>query len=120
MTETSTSRSSSSTAAVVVPPNVAAVSLFGPADAYLRTVESAFPDVDLVARGNEITFTLGKGRHVNASDCARILLGGRSDLHSTCQQHFPETPRDTRCGKADRGAYGGNMPGFKEVFRPGS
>jgi phosphate starvation-inducible PhoH-like protein len=70
MTETSTSRSASSTASVVVPPNVAAVSLFGPADAYLRTVESAFPDVDVVARGNEITFS---GPAADVADVERLL-----------------------------------------------
>ncbi|MGQ0623474.1 MAG: PhoH family protein [Sporichthyaceae bacterium] len=42
---------------IVVPPGVPMVGLLGPGDEYLRTVEAAFPAVDFLARGNEITLT---------------------------------------------------------------
>jgi phosphate starvation-inducible PhoH-like protein len=57
MTETTASSHSTAASSVVVPPNVPAVSIFGPADAFLRIVEDAFPTVDVVARGNEIAFS---------------------------------------------------------------
>jgi phosphate starvation-inducible PhoH-like protein len=40
---------------IVVPPAVSMVGLLGSGDAYLRTVERAFPALDFLARGNEIT-----------------------------------------------------------------
>ncbi|MGQ0465754.1 MAG: PhoH family protein [Sporichthyaceae bacterium] len=42
---------------IVVPPAVPMVGLLGTGDEYLRTVERAFPNVDVLARGNEITLT---------------------------------------------------------------
>jgi len=42
---------------IVVPPAVPMVGLLGTGDEYLRTVERAFPQLDLHARGNEITVT---------------------------------------------------------------
>jgi phosphate starvation-inducible PhoH-like protein len=42
---------------IVVPPAVPMVGLLGTGDEYLRTVERAFPDVDFLARGNEINVT---------------------------------------------------------------
>jgi phosphate starvation-inducible PhoH-like protein len=39
---------------IVVPPSVPMVGLLGSGDEYLRTVERAFPDVDFLARGNEV------------------------------------------------------------------
>ncbi len=49
MTETSATQHK-----IVVPPSVPMVGLLGSGDEYLRTVERAFPDVDFLARGNEI------------------------------------------------------------------
>ncbi len=40
---------------LVIPPEVSMVSLLGPADELLRVVERAFPRVDVLVRGNEIT-----------------------------------------------------------------
>jgi phosphate starvation-inducible PhoH-like protein len=40
---------------IVVPPAVSMVGLLGTGDEYLRAVERAFPTVDILARGNEIT-----------------------------------------------------------------
>ncbi|MGQ0630740.1 MAG: PhoH family protein [Sporichthyaceae bacterium] len=42
---------------IIVPAGVPMVGLLGPGDEYLRTVERAFPAVDFLARGNEITLT---------------------------------------------------------------
>src|ERR1700742_4067204 len=42
---------------IVVPPAVSMVGLLGAGDEYLRTVERSFPDLDFLARGNEITVT---------------------------------------------------------------
>jgi phosphate starvation-inducible PhoH-like protein len=42
---------------IVVPPSVPMVGLLGSGDEYLRTVERAFPDVDFLARGNEVRVT---------------------------------------------------------------
>src|SRR5919112_6658419 len=42
---------------IVVAPDVPMVSLLGPADELLRTIEHAFPRVDVLVRGNEITVT---------------------------------------------------------------
>lgn len=56
MTETAADRPQASTT-IVVPASQQMVSLLGPEDAYLRLVEEAFPDADLLARGNEITIT---------------------------------------------------------------
>jgi len=42
---------------IVVPASQPMVSLLGPQDAHLRQVEAAFPSVDILARGNEITVT---------------------------------------------------------------
>lgn len=86
MTETSTPRTASSTASVVVPPNIAAVSVFGPSDDYLRTIEAAFPNVDLVARGNEITFS---GAPDDVDDIQR-LLGDLITIVRTGQGLSPE------------------------------
>jgi phosphate starvation-inducible PhoH-like protein len=55
---------------VVVPPNVASVSVFGPADSFLKVVEDAFPDVAFVARGNRIAF---EGPDLDVADVERIL-----------------------------------------------
>jgi phosphate starvation-inducible protein PhoH and related proteins len=70
MTETTASPVQPSTTAVVVPPNIAAVSLFGPSDAYLRRVEDAFPALEIVARGNQITLT---GPADDVADAQRLL-----------------------------------------------
>jgi phosphate starvation-inducible protein PhoH and related proteins len=51
MTETAT------TEKIVVPASVPMVGLLGSSDEYLRTVERAFPGVDILARGNELTLT---------------------------------------------------------------
>ncbi|HEY3604986.1 MAG TPA: PhoH family protein, partial [Sporichthyaceae bacterium] len=40
---------------IVVPPAVSMAGLLGTGDEYLRAVERAFPTVDILARGNEIT-----------------------------------------------------------------
>jgi phosphate starvation-inducible PhoH-like protein len=40
---------------IVVPPAVSMVGLLGTGDEYLRAVERAFPTVDILARGNELT-----------------------------------------------------------------
>ena len=42
---------------IVVPPSVPMVSLLGPRDELLRTIERAFPRLDIHVRGNEITIT---------------------------------------------------------------
>jgi phosphate starvation-inducible protein PhoH and related proteins len=42
---------------IVVPPEVAMVSLLGARDELLRVLERAFPQVDVLVRGNEITVT---------------------------------------------------------------
>jgi len=42
---------------IVVAPDVPMVSLLGPGDELLRTIEHAFPRVDVLVRGNEITVT---------------------------------------------------------------
>src|SRR3954469_17868292 len=42
---------------IVIAPDVAMVSLLGPGDELLRTIEHAFPKVDVHVRGNEITVT---------------------------------------------------------------
>src|SRR3954462_5337445 len=49
MAETTTAENT-----IVVPPSVPMVGLLGSGDEYLRTVERAFPDVDFLARGNEV------------------------------------------------------------------
>src|SRR3954452_11057671 len=42
---------------IVIAPDVAMVSLLGPADELLRTIERAFPRLDVPVRGNEINVT---------------------------------------------------------------
>ncbi|WP_462417756.1 PhoH family protein [Kytococcus sp. Marseille-QA3725] len=42
------------TSVVTLPEGVSLVSLWGPQDQLLRTIERAFPDVDLLARGDEL------------------------------------------------------------------
>src|SRR5919107_772190 len=42
---------------IVVAPDVPMVSLLGPGDELLRTIERAFPRVDVHVRGNEMTVT---------------------------------------------------------------
>ena len=42
---------------LVISPDVPMVALLGPADALLRTIERAFPQLDVLVRGNEITAT---------------------------------------------------------------
>jgi phosphate starvation-inducible PhoH-like protein len=42
---------------IVVPASIAMVSLLGSGDELLRVVEGAFPDVDVLARGNELRLT---------------------------------------------------------------
>mgnify|MGYP007123213250 CR=1 FL=1 len=44
-------------ATITVPASLDMVTLLGPADELLRVVESAFPEVDVHVRGNEITVT---------------------------------------------------------------
>ena len=46
---------------IVVPPEVAMVSLLGARDELLRVLERAFPQVDVLVRGNEITVTGAAG-----------------------------------------------------------
>jgi phosphate starvation-inducible PhoH-like protein len=46
-----------STTKIVVPASQSMVALLGPGDAHLRTVEKAFPTVEIHARGNEINVT---------------------------------------------------------------
>ena len=43
------------TQTIVVPPDVPMVTLLGARDEILRTIERAFPQVDIHVRGNEIT-----------------------------------------------------------------
>ena len=59
MTQSDTERSSRPrpTHTVVVPDDVPMVSLLGPGDELLRTVERAFPQVDVHVRGNEFRLT---------------------------------------------------------------
>ncbi|RKS73903.1 phosphate starvation-inducible protein PhoH [Motilibacter peucedani] len=45
------------TSSIVVPASQPMVALLGPADELLRVVERAFPAVDILVRGNEITLT---------------------------------------------------------------
>lgn len=45
------------TAVLEVPVSVSMVSLLGSGDEYLRAVESGFPEVDVLARGNRLTMT---------------------------------------------------------------
>src|SRR5689334_22269515 len=45
------------TTKIVVPASQPMVALLGPGDAHLRTVERAFPQVEVHVRGNEITLT---------------------------------------------------------------
>ncbi len=42
---------------VPVPDNALLPALFGPADSHLRQIEAAFPDTDILVRGNQITLT---------------------------------------------------------------
>jgi phosphate starvation-inducible PhoH-like protein len=46
---------------IVVPPDVQMVSLLGPRDELLRTVERAFPKLDVRVRGNEVTVVGASG-----------------------------------------------------------
>ncbi|MDP9220919.1 MAG: PhoH family protein [Actinomycetota bacterium] len=46
---------------IVIPPTVQMVNLLGPRDELLRTVERAFPKLDVRVRGNEITLVGGGG-----------------------------------------------------------
>jgi phosphate starvation-inducible PhoH-like protein len=46
---------------IVVPPEVAMVSLLGARDELLRVLERAFPEVDVLVRGNEVTLTGAAG-----------------------------------------------------------
>jgi phosphate starvation-inducible PhoH-like protein len=46
---------------IVIPPTVQMVSLLGPRDELLRTVERAFPKLDVRVRGNEFTLVGGGG-----------------------------------------------------------
>jgi phosphate starvation-inducible PhoH-like protein len=55
---------------IVVPPEVAMVSLLGARDEVLRTVERAFPQADVHVRGNEITLT---GPHGEVALVERLL-----------------------------------------------
>ena len=56
MSQTASERPQAATT-IVVPASQQMVSLLGPEDAFLRLVENAFPRVDILARGNEITIT---------------------------------------------------------------
>ncbi len=56
MSQTASDRPQAATT-IVVPASQQMVSLLGPEDAYLRLVEKAFADADILARGNEITVT---------------------------------------------------------------
>ena len=49
------------TTKIVVPAAQSMVALLGPGDAYLRTLERAFPSVELHVRGNEMTLTGAQG-----------------------------------------------------------
>ena len=55
---------------IVVPSDVAMVSLLGAGDEFLRTVELAFPRADVHVRGNEITIT---GPHGEVALVERLL-----------------------------------------------
>ncbi len=55
---------------IVVPPEVAMVSLLGARDEVLRTVERAFPRADVHVRGNEVTVT---GPHGEVALVERLL-----------------------------------------------
>ncbi len=46
---------------ITVPPAIAMVALLGPHDENLRTIEAAFPSVNITVRGNEITL---RGPHI--------------------------------------------------------
>jgi phosphate starvation-inducible protein PhoH and related proteins len=48
---------------IVIPPTVAMVNLLGPRDELLRTVERAFPKLDVRVRGNEVTL-VGPGGEI--------------------------------------------------------
>ena len=56
MTDTAAERPRAQTT-IIVPNSQPMVALLGTSDEYLRLVEDAFPDADLMARGNEITVT---------------------------------------------------------------
>jgi phosphate starvation-inducible PhoH-like protein len=58
------------TLSIVVPPAIPMVALVGPHDAYLRSIESAFPELSFTARGNEI---LIKGDHHLASKSELLI-----------------------------------------------
>jgi phosphate starvation-inducible PhoH-like protein len=57
MTSIDSTDSASTQQRSVVPPSIPMVSVLGSGDALLRVVEAQVPDVDVLVRGNEVTFT---------------------------------------------------------------
>jgi phosphate starvation-inducible protein PhoH and related proteins len=55
---------------IIVPSSISMVSLLGSGDAYLRAIERAFPTVDILVRGNEITLT---GRPADMALVERLI-----------------------------------------------
>jgi phosphate starvation-inducible PhoH-like protein len=74
-------------ARIAIPNSQPMVALLGPQDEYLRLVEAAFPDADLLVRGNEITIT------GSASDAGIIetLIGEMLAVLRTGQALTPES-----------------------------
>jgi len=52
-----TSATAAISATIVVPPSQPMVTVVGSGDQLLRTIESLFPDIDILVRGNELTVT---------------------------------------------------------------
>ncbi len=52
-----TSATAAISATIVVPPSQPMVTVVGSEDQLLRTIESLFPDIDILVRGNELTVT---------------------------------------------------------------
>jgi phosphate starvation-inducible PhoH-like protein len=61
MTDLTTPQPELGSHTIVIPPTVPMVNLLGPRDELLRTVERAFPKLDIRVRGNEITLLGGGG-----------------------------------------------------------
>jgi len=88
---------SATTIKILVPGNHLMVGLLGERDELLRLIEAAFPDVRIVARGNEISIEgdraeivgrlfdelvvlLGQGHRLDASDVSRTIVMVQDDV----------------------------------------
>ena len=87
MPNTATAQSASSRTVIEVPTAYPMVSLLGSSDEYIRLVEIAFPSVDILVRGNQITL------EGNAADVEIIdtLLSEMLAVLKTGQALTPET-----------------------------